>query len=478
MTLPFHKTKIVCTIGPASDVLEKMVQMIKAGMDIARLNFSHGNLSGHKSVIDNLRSAARAAGRRVAVMADLPGPKMRIGDFKDEPVELIADDNFVLTADDVEGSRERVTVSLSSLPRAVTPGDALFLNDGMIELEVTRVDGNDVYCRVIVGGELRSRKGLNVPGINPGVSAFTENDNAILTFALENGVDAVSQSFVSGAGDVRAVREAAASLGSSPFIIAKIERADAIKNLDEILEEADGIMIARGDLGVEIPIEKIAVVQKEIMKKANKAGKPVITATEMLESMIEHRRPSRAETTDVANAIMDGTDCVMLSAESAIGKYPVEAVAMLSKIAEATEPYIPGYLREEAVITYGNDDAVDLVDVISQNVNLILDRIVPAAVFIPTLSGATARNVARFRLPVWLAAVSPDDAVCQQLQFSYGVFPVHVPDYPEDWNAFIKEWLNARGIEGRYAVLTEGPSVKNPDSNNRIEIIDLRKLEK
>jgi pyruvate kinase len=335
MTLPLHKTKIVCTIGPASDSPETIARMITAGMDVARLNFSHGDFSSHKTVIENLRSAAKDTGRRIAIMADLPGPKIRIGNLKEEPVELYPDDIFTLTTDDIDGTRERVSVSLSRLPKAVKPGDMLFINDGIIQLEVTGIKGSDVECRVIVGGELRSKKGLNLPGIDLGMSVFTHNDHEILKFALENGVDAVSQSFVSDASDIMAVKKAADSLGFSPFVIAKIERAGALNCIDEILEAADGIMIARGDLGVEIPIEQIAVVQKDLMEKANKAGKPVITATQMLESMIVHRRPNRSEATDVANAVMDGTDCVMLSGESAMGKYPVKAVAMLSKIAEA-----------------------------------------------------------------------------------------------------------------------------------------------
>jgi pyruvate kinase len=273
-----------------------------------------------------------------------------------------------------------------------------------------------------------------------------------------------------------AVKKAADSLGCSPFVIAKIERAGALNCIDEILEAADGIMIARGDLGVEIPIEQIAVVQKDLMEKANMAGKPVITATQMLESMIVHSRPNRSEATDVANAIMDGTDCVMLSGESAMGKYPVKAVAMLSKIAEATEPNRPRHRSRENVRTYGQDDSVNLVDIISLNVNLTLERITPAAIIIPTVSGDTARSIGRFRLPVWLVAVCPGNAACQRLQFSYGVFPVHMPEYPEDWNSFIRQWLRSHGIKGKLAVMTEGPSTKNPDSNNRMEIIDLERF--
>ena len=320
MTLPANKTKIVCTIGPASQSPEIMERMMKAGMNVARLNFSHGDFSSHKKVIDNLRVASKATGKRVAIMADLSGPKMRIGKFSQEPIELKSGDRFTLTTEEVVGDKKRVSVSFARLPQAVKAKDQLFLNDGYIQLEVVKVQGNDVQCQVLVGGELRSRKGLNLPGIDLGISAFTDRDHECLKFAMEQGLDAVSQSFVETAADINAVRDAAAAMGYNPFIIAKIERDGALNHMEGILEAANGIMIARGDLGVEIPIEQIAVVQKRLMRQANQLGKPVITATQMLESMTDNRLPTRAEATDVANAILDGTDCVMLSGESAMGK--------------------------------------------------------------------------------------------------------------------------------------------------------------
>jgi pyruvate kinase len=329
MALTPHKTKLVCTIGPASESPEILRQMLNAGMTIARLNFSHGDFSGHKAMIDKLRQTTTTDGKHVTILADLPGPKMRVGQLAEEPIELQSGDAFTLTTDEIIGDRQRVSVSFPRLPAVVKPGDHLFLNDGIIQLEVVKVVGHEVECRVFVGGELRSRKGLNLPGIALGVSAFTEHDHDCLKFALENGVHAISQSFVETRADVEAVREAAAALGHHPFIIAKIERAGALAHIDEILEAADGIMIARGDLGVETPLEGIAVIQKQLIRKANLLGKPAITATQMLESMVDHFRPTRAESTDVANAILDGTDCVMLSEESAMGKFPVQAVRML-----------------------------------------------------------------------------------------------------------------------------------------------------
>jgi pyruvate kinase len=277
------KTKIVCTIGPASESPDVMKQMMEAGMNVARLNFSHGDFSAHKKVIDNIRAASASLNRRIAIMGDLSGPKMRIGSISPEPVELRPGDTFVLTTDETMGDKNRVSVSFQRLTQSVKHGDTLFLNDGYIQLEVAKVAGNDVICTVLVGGELRSRKGLNLPGIDLGISAFTERDHECLKFALENGVDAVSQSFVEKASDIEAVRKAAANLGYHPFVIAKIERSGALDHIDEILMAADGIMIARGDLGVEVPIEQIPVIQKRLMSLARMHSKPVITATQMLE---------------------------------------------------------------------------------------------------------------------------------------------------------------------------------------------------
>jgi pyruvate kinase len=477
MALPSNKTKIVCTIGPACESPEIIEYMIRAGMDIARLNFSHGDFSGHKKVIANLRSVARSTGRRVAIMADLPGPKMRIGQLAEEPVDLKPGDRFSLTTEDIVGDASRASVSFPGLPEAVKAGDRLFLNDGMIELRVERVDGQDVHCEVRVGGLLLSRKGLNLPGIDLGISAFTDHDYECLKFAMGQGVDAISQSFVETASDIHAVRDAGTALGHDPFVIAKIERAGALDHIDSILEAADGIMIARGDLGVEIPIQEIAVVQKQLMEQAVKLGKPVITATQMLESMVNNRRPTRAEATDVANAILDGTDCVMLSAESAIGKYPVEAVHMLSQIASAIEPRRRRrrYRLDDALKPNGHDGNVGLTDLIALSVQYTLERVSPAAVIVPTHSGYTARMIARFRLPVWITAVSPEKTTCQGLQFSYGVFPVHEPEHPKDWKPFARKWLESQGIKGNLVVVTEGPSPDNPDANNRMELIDLRR---
>ena len=473
MALPPNKTKIVCTIGPASDSPQVMERLIRAGMNVARLNFSHGDFEGHAEVIRRLRAASAACGRRVAIMADLPGPKMRIGMLDPEPVELKPEDPFTLTGQEVVGDATRASVSFTRLPRVVEPGDTLFLNDGLIELRVGRVDGEQVHCTVVVGGELRSRKGLNLPGIDLGIRAFTERDQECLAFALEHGVDAVSQSFVETAEDVHTVRAAAAELGYQPFVIAKIERSGALEHLDGILDAADGVMIARGDLGVEIPIERIAQVQKQLMRLANLRGKPVITATQMLESMTTNRRPTRAEATDVANAILDGTDCVMLSGESAMGRYPIDAVQMLARIAAEIEPHRPSGPVRDAMRASDRDREVSLADLVSLSVESVVERVTPAAIIVPTRSGYTARNLSRFRLPVWVTAVSSSETTCTGLQFSYGVWPVHQPDHPEDWSQFARAWVQSHGLIGDLAVVTEGPSRRHPEANNRMELIDL-----
>jgi pyruvate kinase len=398
---------------------------------------------------------------------------MRIGTIAGEPIELKPGDRFALTADDVVGDAHRVSVSFSHLPERVRPGDTLFLADGAIQLEVTAVEGRDVVCTVEVGGELRSRKGLNLPGIDLGIRAFTDRDRECLAFAIQEGVDAVSQSFVESAADIHAVKEAAAALGGAPLVIAKLERSRALGNLEAILDAADGVMVARGDLGVEIPIEQIAIVQKHILRQANLRGKPVITATQMLESMITNRRPTRAEATDVANAILDGTDAVMLSGESAMGRYPVESVAMLASIARTVERFRPsGWVRDELRQRAGTGSP-SVIDAISFSLNTTVEQLSPAIVLIPTRGGTSARSVTRFRLPVWIVAVCDSAATSQHLRFSWGVHPVHIPDGVDDWRGFARRFLAEQGIAGRLAVLSAGPSPKNPSANYRLEILEL-----
>jgi pyruvate kinase len=478
MALPNNKTKIVATIGPASETPEMLERLIRAGLNVARLNFSHGDFSDHAERIKLIRSAASFVGRRVAVMADLPGPKMRIGKIEPEPIQLCAGENFILTAEEITGNSRRVSVSFKSLPKVVKPGDRLFLNDGLVQLTVEHISGGEVQCKVSVGGELRSKKGLNLPGIALGIGAFTSQDRICLEFALHHGVDAISQSFVESGDDIKAVRAAAEAAGQRPFIVAKIERLDAIRRFDEILNATDGIMLARGDLGVEVPIEEMAMLQKRLIARAHIAGKPVITATQMLESMIASRLPTRAEATDVANAILDGTDAVMLSGESAIGKYPEEAVAMLAQIAAYTESQRPPVRLVElrARLRHGPPDTA--ADAISSIVETALDTVPCAAVFVPTRTGTTARMISRLNPPQWIVGLSRDPAVCQGLAFSYGVEPVELVEDPKNWRDFARAWLHENRVSGAFALLAAGPSKQNPEANYRLEFLKVGELTK
>lgn len=465
-----HKTKIVGTLGPVSDTQPVIERLIDAGLNVVRLNFSHGGFARHAQVIERVRAAQRATGRRVAIMADLPGPKMRLGTIAPEPIQLRTGDPFVLTADDVTGSAERVSMTFEALPRVVKPGDRLYLNDGLVQLVVDDVRGRDVFCTVAVGGELRSKKGLNLPGIRLGIRAFTEHDRACLEFALNHGVDAVSQSFVENAADVEAVRAAARDVGARPFVIAKIERADALTNFDEILRAADGVMVARGDLGVEVPIEEMAVTQKRLIAKANLAGKPVITATQMLESMVSSRLPTRAEATDVANAILDGTDAVMLSAESAVGQFPVEAVSMLARIAAVTEPRRPHARLRDLRETFEIERPAEFDEAVASVVEEALATVPTAAVFVPTRTGTMARMISRFKPSAWTVALTTP-GIAQGLTFSYGVHALEITEEPLDWEGFARAFMAKHGLKGDTCLLVAGPSKRHPDARHRLEFI-------
>ncbi|OQX07215.1 MAG: pyruvate kinase [Desulfobulbaceae bacterium A2] len=473
MKLPPCKTRIVCTIGPASATLPTLLAMLDAGMTVARLNFSHGAPDWHAGMITLLREASAASGRPLALMGDLPGPKMRIGTLTEEPVQLVRGEDCILTTEQVPGTARRVSVSLMELPQAVVAGDAIYLDDGFITLRVREIHGPEVVCRVEVGGALRSRKGLHVPNLRREDGSLAEADRRWLAFAASQGLDALSLSYVAGPEDIRQARQLCLELDYHPFLISKIERGAALEHLDDILQASDGIMVARGDLGVETPIEKIALVQKQLIARARQRGKPVITATQMLESMTQHRRPTRAEATDVANAILDGTDAVMLSAESAVGDHPVESVAMLAAIAQATEdkradcPLFLDQLRQ--------DCSENRTDLIALGVHTVLEKVPEALLVVPTQSGATARNIARFRHATWIQAVTLSPSTARCLLFSCGVLPHLLERMPEDWQDF------ARGLAERLllqncslAVVTEGPSPQHPHTHHRLELIGLQ----
>jgi len=473
--LPRKKTKIVCTVGPASKSSGVLVDMIRQGMDVARINFAHGTLEGHRETIANVRAAAKRVGQRVSLLGDLPGPKMRIGELAEEPIELENGQSFVIQTEETIGNRERVSLAFDGLPQAVEAGDRIYMNDGYIQLRVEEVQTKEIQCRVEVGGELRSNKGVNFPDVDLGIHAFTEQDRELLAFAAEEALDAVSQSFVTTAADIGAVREAAAELNYYPFVVAKIERSGALPNLEEIIAEADGIMVARGDLGVEIPIENIPSTQKEIILQANMAGKPVITATQMLESMTNNRRPTRAEVTDVANAILDGTDCVMLSGETAVGDYPVDTVSTMARVAAAIESSVN--IEDVGVVdllrlqsTRGD---ITTNDQISYSVFRMADRLRPVIVIVPSRSGATARRVTRFRLPQWILAPSDSEGCCQRLQFSYGVYPLRVSQNETDWQQYSYQLPSQLGFDEGLVMLIEGEGTLEYEDTKRIDIINL-----
>jgi pyruvate kinase len=336
-SMPAGNTKIIGTIGPASRASETLKAMMRNGMAVARLNLSHGTLERHAQVIRDIRSASSDLGQRVEIWGDLPGSKMRIGRLTDEPVCLVPGQPFILRADECVGDATFASVRYEGLAKLVVPGVDVYLNDGLVHLRVNKVEGAQILCQVLVGGQLYSNDGMNVPGIDLNLDALGGQNHTCLTFAAEWNLDAVSPSFVRDAGDIERVREGAAELSYSPFVLAKIERALAIENFDGLLESADAIVIARGDLGVETPFEEIALLQKRLIQRSNLAGRPAITATHMLESMVHRRLPTRAEVADVTNAILDGSACLALCAETAIGNHPAEAVKVLARIIQATE---------------------------------------------------------------------------------------------------------------------------------------------
>ena len=337
LKLPSHKTKIVCTIGPSSCSPSKLEGMIESGMNVARLNCSHGEFKEHAENIRNIRAAASKTRRMVSILIDLPGVKMRIGRLQNGSVMLKKGGEVVLTTRNVLGTQALIPVEYKQLPKSVSKGKIIFLNDGFIQLKVEKISGQDVFCKVLIGGKLLSHKGLNLPGAKLNINPITDKDLKIVDFGLKHGVNIFGLSFVERPKDIIKVREFARKKGHSVYLVAKIERRGAIENFDEILKAADAVMIARGDLGVEIPIEEVPGIQKRLIQKANIMGRPVITATQMLESMTQNVRPTRAEVNDVANAILDGTDAIMLSQETAIGDYPIETVRMMAKIAMTTE---------------------------------------------------------------------------------------------------------------------------------------------
>ncbi len=424
------RTRIVCTLGPATRQETMLRGLMQAGMDVARVNFSHGDQATHAETISLLRRLAAEEGKLVAIMADLQGPKLRVGDIEGGQVQLEQGNSFTLTTRTVPGSSEAVNLPHPEIVRDLGIGQRVLLDDGQIELTVVGKTGTDLVCRVVTGGRLASHKGVNLPGAQLRISSLTEKDRKDALFAAEQGVDFVALSFVRRAADVLELRRFLETHGADVPIIAKIEKPEALEVFDEILEISDGVMVARGDLGVETPPEEVPFHQKEIIRAANCAGKPVITATQMLQSMIEHPHPTRAEASDVANAILDGTDAIMLSGETAIGAYPVEAVHTMQTIASNAEAHLPhdrwAHLLTAGTVTTG---LFPYTEAISQATVEVALTVGAKAIISSTMSGTTARMVARHRPSMPVIAATPNPRTLRQLALVWGVQPVLVEGF-------------------------------------------------
>ncbi len=417
-----RKTKIVCTIGPSTRQKSEIVNLVKAGMNVARLNFSHGTKRAHKKSIQHIRKASREQNQPVAILQDLAGPKIRIGDIENAPIILKPGQKYILTNRNVTGNKEQVSLNYEKLPEDVKPGDTLLLADGALEMEVVDTDKTDIECKVIVGGELSSKKGINLPDTVISTKTLTEKDCKDLDFGLENDVDYVALSFVRSAADVQEVRDIIDKSDNQADLIAKIEKNEALKEIDEILEVVDGIMIARGDLGVEIPIERVPGIQKRLTEKAKSKGKIVITATQMLKSMVDNPRPTRAEVTDVANAIYDGTDAVMLSEETAIGKFPAKTVEMMSKIAESTEAEFPYKAWNERF----DDTNMWIEESVARSACDMANQINAMGIVSFTHTGTTAKLLSKYKPGQKIVALTSYEKTYNQLALVWGVYPLHM----------------------------------------------------
>jgi pyruvate kinase len=413
------KTKIVCTIGPATESVESLTSLVEAGMNVMRLNFSHGDFKEHQSRIDNLKKVTAKTGKNVATLQDLGGPKIRIGEFENGSVVLKEGETFTLTTEKIVGNEKKVFVNYPLLPKEVKVGGIIMLHDGRKKLEITDIKGNDVICKVIIGGEIKSKRGVNLPGAYLSISSITEKDRADLEFGLKNKVDFIALSFVRRSADITELREILNKAKSRAQIIAKIETPEALENIDEIIKLADGIMVARGDLAIEIPAEEVPIVQKMLIHKCNALGKPVITATQMLESMIKSPVPTRAEVSDVANAIIDGTDAIMLSEETTLGDFPFEAVSMMTKIALNVERQVftNGHIREY-------DESHGTTDVVSESAVRTAHEIGAKFIVALTESGRTARMIARYRPSERILALTSNEKDANKMMLSFGCYPV------------------------------------------------------
>jgi len=465
-----RKTKIICTIGPASESPEIMEALVRSGMNVARLNFSYGTHEQHQRKIESLRQIAEQAKEPLAIFQDLSGPKIRVGKVKPGGVELKRGSRFVLTNREILGNEGGVSITYPSLPSEVNPGDRILLSDGTIELQVLSSSKEEVQCQVMVGGVLTSHNGMNFPGGRIRASAFTEKDHEDLLFGIKKGVDFIGLSYVREASEIERVKKVLKEYSADIPVIAKIERREALENIDEIISISDGIMIARGDLGVETPIERISNIQKMLIRKANASGKPVITATQMLRSMVDHTQPTRAEVTDVVNAIYDGTDAVMLSEETARGRFPVEALQMMVKIAQTAEEEFPHekFLKRETGVE------TDLPQAISHVASLLAEGVGGVAIVTPTESGSTARWVSRLRPKQPILALSRHLSTVRRLSLYWGVYPLLVPDWKDtdDMLERSKRIPKELGIasKGDRIVIIAGVPISIPGTTNLIKV--------
>jgi pyruvate kinase len=419
-----RRAKIVATLGPASSSEEVFRELVRAGLDVARLNFSHGTHAQKAELIRMVRKVAREERKPICILADLQGPKIRTGKLKGhKPVMLVAGQRLTITPREIEGTAAKVGTTFTTLAENLEPGSRILLSDGLIELAVERIVGDDVVCIIINGGMLGENKGINLPGIPVKVPSLTEKDEEDLIFAVGQDVDTIAVSFVRTADDVRHVKGRLDALKSDAWIIAKLEKPQAIEHLDSILEVADGIMVARGDLGVEVPPEKVPAIQKHIIRRAAEYRKPVITATQMLESMIDNPRPTRAEASDVANAIYDGSDAVMLSAESAAGKYPVQSVAMMAKIVTETEHQMRIAERTPQLARV-RPDRLSVAETICESMAHAAQDLDIGAIAIFTETGATARLLSKYRPEPPIFALSPHESVVNRSMLLWGTFPI------------------------------------------------------
>lgn len=466
-----RKAKIVCTIGPASESVEMLKKLITVGMNVARLNFSHGTHEEHAKRIRNIRQASKELGIPVAILLDTKGPEIRTGLLAAEQVELVEGETIILTTQEVLGTAERISVTYPGLPQDVQVGNTILIDDGLIGLIVERIEDTEIVCRIKNGGILKSKKGVNLPGVKINLPGITEKDAEDIRFGIREGVDFIAASFVRKAADVLEIREILEQHGAQIEIIAKIENQEGVDNVDEILTVADGLMIARGDLGVEIPAEEVPLLQKVLISKCNELGKPVITATQMLDSMQRNPRPTRAEASDVANAILDGTDAIMLSGETAAGKYPVESVETMNRIALRAEQALN---YRELLAAQAKRKQVTITDAISQAVaNAALD-LEATAIITATESGHTARMVSKYRPKAPIVAVTPHERVIRRLALVNGVYPVlgkMATSTDEMLEISVQEAVAAGyARHGDLVVITAGVPVREVGTTNLLKI--------